>query len=179
MLNPLPCLPRSYSRGLLLVLILLLAAPFAFSQGGPPYNTSDPGTPGNHNWEINFGYMPFYYNGQSISHVPDVDINFGIGDRIQLTYENAWLRVQKQGSPAKHGLGPSNPGIKWRSYDGGEDGLSVSLFPQAFINNPNDAWSPGNHLTSPGIRISGGILQETWTARREHRGRVSVREQGP
>ena len=139
MQNPMRRLFRFHYPSLLLVFILLLAAPFAFSQGGPPYYTNDPGTPGNHNWEINFGYMPFYYNGQSISHVPDVDINFGIGDRIQLTYENAWLRLQKQDSAAKYGLGQSNPGIKWRFYDGGEDGLSVSVFPQAFINNPNDA----------------------------------------
>lgn len=122
-----------------LISVLFLPVPYAFSQGGPPYYTNDPGTPGNHNWEINFGYMPFYYNGQSISHVPDVDINFGVGDRIQLTYENAWLRVENSSSAAKFGLGQSNPGIKWRFYDGGDDGLSVSLFPQAFINNPNDA----------------------------------------
>ncbi len=51
-------------------------------------------TPGNLNWEINLGYMPFLYSDQSVSHTPDLDINFGVGDRIQLTYENAWLRVQ-------------------------------------------------------------------------------------
>jgi len=37
--------------------------------------------------------MPFLYNKQSITHTPDVDINFGLGDRIQLTFENAWLRL--------------------------------------------------------------------------------------
>jgi hypothetical protein len=111
----------------------------ARAQGGPPYYTNDPGTPGNHNWEINLGYMPFLYSDQSISHVPDVDINFGVGDRIQLTYENAWLRVQNPGSPAAYGLGQSNPGVKWRFYDAGESGWSISLFPQAFLNNPNHA----------------------------------------
>ena len=25
------------------------------------------------------GYMPFFYSGQSVSHTPDVDINFGVG----------------------------------------------------------------------------------------------------
>lgn len=109
------------------------------AQGGPPYYTNDPGTPGNHNWEINLGYMPFYFNGQSVSHTPDVDLNFGLGERIQLTYENAWLRVQNPSSPVKYGLGQSNPGVKWRFYDGGEKGLSVSTFPQFFLNNPNDA----------------------------------------
>jgi hypothetical protein len=119
-------------------LFLFTVAP-AFAQGGPPYYTNDPGTPGNLNWEINLGYMPFLYSDQSVSHTPDVDINFGIGDRIQLTYENAWLRVQSPSSPAKYGMGQSNPGAKWRFYDKGESGLNISVFPQLFLNNPNDA----------------------------------------
>jgi hypothetical protein len=118
---------------------LLVASASAFAQGGPPYYTNDPGTPGNLNWEINLGYMPFFYSGQSVSHTPDLDINFGIGDRIQLTYENAWLRVQNPFSATKFGLGQSNPGVKWRLYDAGESGLSVSVFPQFFLNNPDDA----------------------------------------
>jgi hypothetical protein len=121
---------------LCLVLCSFLCKP-VFAQGGPPYYTNDPGTPGNHNWEINLGYMPFYYPNTSVSHVPDVDINFGVGDRIQLTYENAWLRVQNP--TTKYGLGQSNPGVKWRFYDAGESGLAISIFPQLFLNNPNDA----------------------------------------
>ncbi len=125
-------------------LLFLLTPSSAFAQGGPPYYTNDPGTPGPFNWEINIGYMPFFYSDQSVSHTPDVDINFGIGDRIQLTYENAWLRVQNPSTAAQFGrtqfgLGQSNPGVKWRFHDGGEDGLSVSVFPQFFLNNPNDA----------------------------------------
>jgi hypothetical protein len=126
-------------RNLIFLLGLLVSAISAFAQGGPPYYTNDPGTPGPFNWEINIGYMPFFYTDQSISHVPDVDINFGIGERIQLTYENAWLRVQPPSSAAKFGLGQSNPGVKWRFYDGGESGLSISTFPQFFLNNPDNA----------------------------------------
>jgi hypothetical protein len=121
------------------VLFFFLAAASAFAQGGPPYYTNDPGTPGHLNWEINLGYMPFLYSNQSVSHTPDVDINFGIGDRIQLTYENAWLRVQNPSSRTEYGLGQSNPGVKWRFYDSGESGLNISVFPQLFLNNPNDA----------------------------------------
>ncbi len=132
---------------LLLVFALAFAAPSACAQGGPPYYTNDPGTPGHLNWEINLGYMPFLYSDQSVSHVPDVDINFGIGDRIQLTYENAWLRVQNPKSASAYGLGQSNPGVKWRFYDSGESGLNISVFPQAFLNNPNDAVRRG--ITSP------------------------------
>ena len=130
---PHPALWRS------LILILGFAATSAFAQGGPPYYTNDPGTPGDLNWEINIGYMPFLYTDQSVSHTPDVDINFGVGERIQLTYENAWLRVHNPSSATQYGLGQSNPGVKWRFYDAGESGLSVSVFPQLFLNNPNDA----------------------------------------
>jgi hypothetical protein len=121
------------------VLVLVLASTSALAQGGPPYYTNDPGTPGHLNWEINLGYMPFLYDGQSVSHTPDVDINFGVGDRIQLTYENAWLRVHNPSSKTQFGLGQSNPGVKWRFYDAGESGLAVSVFPQLFLNNPDHA----------------------------------------
>jgi hypothetical protein len=121
------------------VFVFLFAVVPTFAQGGPPYYTNDPGTPGSLNWEINLGYMPFLYSDQSVAHTPDVDINFGIGDRIQLTYENAWLRVQSPSSPAKYEIGQSNPGVKWRFYDKGESGLNISVFPQLFLNNPNDA----------------------------------------
>ena len=127
---------RLFKVALLIVMPAAFSAPAA-AQGGPPYYTNDPGTPGNLNWEINLGYMPFFYSNQTVSHVPDLDINFGVGDRIQLTYENAWLRVQNPAT--KFGLGQSNPGLKWRFYDAGEGGLAISIFPQLFLNNPNDA----------------------------------------
>jgi hypothetical protein len=139
--------PLSVLRGVILALALSCAATSAFAQGGPPYYTNDPGTPGNFNWEINLGYMPFLYTNQSVSHIPDVDINFGIGERIQLTYESAWLRVQNPSSPTKFGMNQSNPGVKWRFYDAGEDSLSISMFPQFFLNNPNNAVRRG--ITPP------------------------------
>ncbi len=126
-------------RLLLMAVLITLCSTFATAQGGPPYYTNDPGTPGHLNWEINVGYMPFYFQGQSISHTPDVDINFGVGPRIQLTYENAWLRVKPPEATTRFGLGQSNPGVKWRFYDAGEGHLSISMFPQFFLNNPNDA----------------------------------------
>jgi hypothetical protein len=75
------------------------------AQGGPPYYTNDPSTPGNRTLEGNLAYMPFLYTGRSTIHVPDVDINYGIGDRFQLTYENAWSRVKEGANYPKYGLG--------------------------------------------------------------------------
>jgi hypothetical protein len=127
------------ARNVIFILFCFFTSAIALAQGGPPYCTNDPGTPGHLNWEINLGYMPFLYSDQAVTHTPDVDINFGVGDRIQLTYENAWLRVRNPKSAAEYGVGQSNPGVKWRFYDAGEKGLSISMFPQFFLNNPNDA----------------------------------------
>ncbi len=133
-----------------LLWVLAFLCPSAAAQGGPPYYTNDPGTPGNLQWEINLGYEPFLYPNQSITHTPDVDINFGLGDRIQLTYEIAWLRVDNP-SPAKFGLGQDQLGVKWRFYDDEHSGFAVSIFPQLSINNPN-------HSVERGITRRGASL---------------------
>jgi len=140
-----------YAAALALAIFFRLAPP-ARAQGGPPYYTNDPGTPGNRNWEINLGYIPFLYSGSSIAHMPDVDINYGVGDRIQLTYENAWLRVKEPGdAAAKYGLGQDQLGVKWRFYDNQQTGLGISLFPQLSINNPNQSVERG--ITPPGASL--------------------------
>jgi Putative MetA-pathway of phenol degradation len=123
----------------------------AQAQGGPPYYTNDPGTPGNKQWEINLGYMPFLYNGHSVTHTPDVDINFGLGDRIQLTYENAWLRGWDPESGSRYGLGQDQLGVKWRFYDNEKTGFAISTFPQLSLNNPNDSVKRG--ITPPGASL--------------------------
>jgi hypothetical protein len=138
-------------RSLLLPPALVFCSACAFAQGGPPYYTTDPGTPGNHNWEINIAYMPFLYTNNSLSHVPDVDINFGIGDRIQLTYESAWLRDYDAPGNAKYGMEQDQLGMKWRFYDNSNSGLAISLFPQLSINNPNNAVQRG--ITPPGASL--------------------------
>jgi hypothetical protein len=131
--------------------LILFSSSTALAQGGPPYYTNDPGTPGNHNWEVNFGYMPFLFPNQATTHTPDIDINFGLGERIQLTYEDAWLRVHNPALPAKYGMGQDQLGVKWRFYDTGEKGMSFSIFPQLSVNNPNHAVQRG--ITPPGASL--------------------------
>jgi hypothetical protein len=143
--------PRLLPRLVFCGLLLGFACSSGFAQGGPPYYTTDPGTPGNKNWEINFGYMPFLFDGDSITHSPDVDINFGLGNRIQLTYEDAWLRSWTEGAKAKYGMGQDQLGVKWRFYDTGEKGMQFSVFPQLSINNPN-------HAVQRGITPAGASL---------------------
>ncbi len=140
-----------YAAALAVAISCVLAPWPARAQGGPPYYTNDPGTPGNRNWEINLAYMPFLYNGSSTSHVPDVDINYGVGDRIQLTFENAWLRVENGADAARYGLGQDQLGVKWRFYENGKAGFEMSVFPQVSINNPDRSVQRG--IVPPGASV--------------------------
>src|ERR1035437_6965705 len=69
---------------LVLFLASFAVAPLAHAQGGPPFITDDPGTPGNRQWEINLGFMGNHNPAHASYQLPNIDINYGWGDRIQL-----------------------------------------------------------------------------------------------
>ena len=115
-------------RSLITVLLLLAAAAALHAQGGPPFRTDDPETPGNHHWEINFGWIGDRNPGAGAYQVPDFDFNYGLGDRIQLKYELPIAIEETRSQPATTttppvagtvvgGLGESLLGIKWRFYE--------------------------------------------------------------
>src|SRR5580693_9919991 len=105
------------------LLAALLHCPgMAGAQAGPPFLTNDPGTPGNANWEINLGSMQTIARGSSAYQVPQIDLNFGVGDRIQLTYEIPYVFQESSGQSGATGWGNAYPGIKWRFLDQGEEG---------------------------------------------------------
>jgi hypothetical protein len=109
--------------------LLAIAARMAVAQGGPPFRTDDPETPGNRHWEINFGFIGQRNPASGSYQVPDFDINYGLGDRIQLKYELpiAIEETRPGGSldPSEPptqgqvigGLGESLMGVKWRFYE--------------------------------------------------------------
>jgi hypothetical protein len=115
----------------LLLVILMACAPLstiANAQGGPPFRTDDPDTPGNLHWEINFGFIADRNPAAGAYQVPDFDINYGLGDRIQLKYELPIAIEETRPQPASPGtpavsgstlggLGESLLGIKWRYYE--------------------------------------------------------------
>ena len=181
-----------------LLLLLLAAGRMAQAQGGPPFRTDDPETPGNRHWEINFGFIGDRNPASGAYQVPDFDINYGLGDRLQLKYEIPIAIEETRPQPAGvpdlsnpnsgaalpgqviGGLGESLLGIKWRFYEhhpgdaavrdrfgtgllgvfrhqpvevaaasgdspGAADSpeqvvnLSVSTYPQLFLDNPTRA----------------------------------------
>jgi hypothetical protein len=110
--------------------LMLHTARSAHAQAGPPFLTNDPGTPGNGNWEINVGSMQTISRGLSSYQVPQIDLNFGLGDRIQFTYEIPHVLQTSSDRPIQSGWSNGYPGIKWRFLDEGEGQLQMSIFPQ-------------------------------------------------
>ena len=127
-----------------LLAFVALAAGLCSAQGGPPLFTDDPGTPGNHNWEINIGATTDRRLGVRDDQVPQLDINYGAGDRVQLNYQVPWvLHSSETGFPTKSGLGNSQFAVKWRFFENERHGLQISTYPRLEVNNPNDSVARG------------------------------------
>lgn len=131
-----------------LLLVASIAASLARAQGGPPFITDDPGTPGNKHWEINFGWIANHNPANASYQTPDIDMNYGWGDPIQLKYELPMAVATDANNTTRAGLGESLIGIKWRPYEHHTAGepksdenidFSIGTYPQASINNPTSA----------------------------------------
>jgi len=113
---------------------LACAARVVFGQGGPPMITDDPGTPGNGKWENNlaiiFGHRP---NETSID-LPEIDLNYGVGDHIQLTLQSAPVLLKRSGHGLIGGPGGTEAAVKWRFLDEATSGFDISMFPRVFFN---------------------------------------------
>jgi hypothetical protein len=122
------------SRWLLILIaasgVACLLPRVACAQAGPPFITNDPGTPGDGNWEINLASMTTRSGGVTEWQIPQIDLNYGLGDRIQLTYEIPYVEQSASGAPQASGWSNAFPGIKWRFLDQGEGGWQMSVFPQ-------------------------------------------------
>lgn len=134
------------TRLLLVFAVWLAVCRSACAQGGPPLRTDDPGTPGNENWEINFGFISELRSGEQRFELPNLDLNYGVGDRLQLKWELPWVVLR--GDTARDGLGNSLVGVKWRFYDNEKRALAISIYPQLQFNNPNHSARRG--LAEPG-----------------------------
>ena len=98
--------------------------------------TDDPGTPGPNKWEINVGWTTQHAPGSTESEAPQLDLNYGIGERIEVTYFASYLNLQESGEPSRWGMSDSELACKWRFYDAGEKGLQVSVYPQVNFLTP-------------------------------------------
>jgi hypothetical protein len=134
-----------------LALMRLLLPCAAQADAGPPYLTNDPGTPGNGNWEINLGSMQSVQQGTASYQLPQIDLNFGLGERVQLTYEVPYVIQTRDGAPTTSGWSNGYPGLKWRFFDQGEEGWQLSVFPQYETAGTPGAQRRG--IAAPGSRL--------------------------
>lgn len=118
---------------------LAFTAGRAHAQGGPPLITDDPGTPGDGRWEINLGFTTEKLRSEMLYEAPLLDINYGLGERIQLKYEIPWLILDEEGGGTRSGLGDSEIGVKYRFLDEERHDVSMSIYPQFSFNNPTSS----------------------------------------
>src|SRR5437762_3350016 len=95
-----------------MVLLLSLAAMCvaslpqrAVAQAGPPLITDDPETPGNGHWEINVAWTLSQKRNARLFGIPLLDINYGVGEHVQLKAEIPWLVQREHGAKTQSGVG--------------------------------------------------------------------------
>ena len=141
------------SHGWRFGLLLMLLTPLGVgAQGGPPMLTDDPGTPGAGKWEINTALLAEHSDHSTEYALPLLDINYGVGERIQLKFEVPWLVETTSGSGTRSGLGNGMAGIKWRFFDAGDNGWKMSMYPQVESSHfAPTSWHHG--LTDSGTSV--------------------------
>jgi hypothetical protein len=124
--------------------------PVEMTVGSPPMQTDDTETPGPNNWEVNFVFDGEFGGGEHRIEAPLLDVNYGMGDRVQFKYEVPYVFARTAspvgaGSVSANGVGDSIFGVKYRFYDNNDTGLSFAIYPQIQFRTPG-----GSHGVSDG-----------------------------
>jgi hypothetical protein len=124
----------------------------AHAQGGPPMITDDPGTPGDGQWEINVAYQDDRTALARQRSFPHIDLNYGLGDHIQLKYETGYLVAGGVGSDGvRRDVDDSLLGVKWRFLDQDTAKVDMSMYPQLDLINSNRSVRRG--VAEPGPNL--------------------------
>jgi len=118
----------------LLVLLCFWRAPAAPAQGGPPMITDDPGTPGPGRFEDNLAIAFEHRPNESSIELPSIDLNYGLGEHLQLTLQTSYVVLKRRGQGPVGGLGSTEAALKWRFLDQETSGISMSTFPRIIFN---------------------------------------------
>jgi len=118
----------------------------ANGQAGPPFRSDEPGTPGSGHWEINIAGIGERNPVEGRYALPNLDFNYGLGDRIQLKYEMAYGIYQVRGSTPSlaGGVGNSLAGVKYRFFEKrasqtGDTNFALSVYPQLLFSAVNSS----------------------------------------
>ena len=96
--------------------------------------TDDPGTPGNRKWEINLAIAFEHRPNETAFDSPGIDLNYGVGEHIQLTLQGGPVLLKRSGHGLIGGLGGTEAAVKWRFLDEDKSGFDVSMFPRVIFN---------------------------------------------
>jgi len=133
---------------LLALLFSSVLATVAHAQGGPPFITDDPVTCGNKHLEVNIGFIADHNPAHASYSTPNLDFNYGIGDRLQLKWEIPLAVATDEHNTTIAGPGNSLFGIKWQLYahyragkPKSDENLTFALgsYPQVAVNNPTSS----------------------------------------
>lgn len=115
--------PQTARIALLTVAICFLGlqgfATASRAQGGPPFRTDDPETPGNGHWEVNLGWIGERNAREGLYELPNLDLNYGWGNHVQISYELPLAMHETRGERETilAGTGESLSGVKWRFFE--------------------------------------------------------------
>jgi hypothetical protein len=133
-------IPQGLKIWTCVAMLFFCASSSALAQGSPPLITDDTGTPGNNKWEINVGgTSELRHPDERQFETPILDMNYGIGENIELSYQLPLLLTANRDEPSLMGLGDSVVGTKWRFLDEDKEDVSVSVYPQFTFNNPTSS----------------------------------------
>jgi hypothetical protein len=96
--------------------------------------TDDPGTPGNQKWEINLAVTFERRTHETSFDSPAIDLNYGVGENIQLTLQGGPVLLKRSGGGVIGGLGGTEAAVKWRFLDQEKSGFDLSMFPRVVFN---------------------------------------------
>jgi hypothetical protein len=113
--------------------------------------TDDPGTPGDGKFEINLAIAFEHRPNETSFDAPTIDINYGVGDRIQLNLQGGPVVLKRSDHGAIGGLGMTEAAMKWRFIDDQKTGVTMSMYPRILFNISQSAARRG--LADDGTRF--------------------------
>jgi hypothetical protein len=93
------------ARGVALILCSLAAV----SHAGPPFLTGDPDTVERGHWENSVGVVHESRTGARLDAVPAFEVNYGVAEGLELSFESAWLRLREDARAASQRASTTRP----------------------------------------------------------------------
>jgi hypothetical protein len=115
--------------------VLIMSSESILAQSSPPLLSNDPGTPGPGKWEINILTSLEHSDVNEEWQIPLFDINYGIGDRYQLSVTSPFVVAHEKGSAVRRVFDGMEMGVKYRFVDNpGATGSNFSFYPKIFFS---------------------------------------------